>query len=147
MNLYGPMDNFDPNTSHVIPALIKKCFDAIKNGAKKIVCWGDGSATREFLYVEDCAEAIVLATKRYDKPDPVNIGAGFEISIKELVTLIAEYSGFRGDIQWDTTKPNGQPRRRLDTSRAEMEFGFKAKTEFTTGLKMTIDWYKKKLNV
>ncbi len=147
VNLYGPMDNFDPNTSHVIPALIKKCFDAIKNGAKKIVCWGDGSATREFLYVEDCAEAIVLATKRYDKPDPVNIGAGFEISIKELVTLIAEYSGFRGDIQWDTTKPNGQPRRRLDTSRAEMEFGFKAKTEFTTGLKMTIDWYKKKLNV
>ena len=142
VNLYGPGDNFDPKSSHVIPALIKKCFDAIKNNEKEIVVWGTGKATREFLYVEDCAEAIVLATEKYNKPDPINLGAGFEISIKDLVELIAKTSGFRGQIVWDTTKPDGQPRRMLDTSRAVKEFGFKAKTSFEEGLKRTIEWYR-----
>ena len=142
VNLYGPGDNFDPESSHVIPALIKKCFDAIENGDKQIVVWGDGSPTREFLYVEDCAEAIVLATERYDKPDPVNVGAGFEISIKDLMNLIARLTGFQGEIVWDTTKPNGQPRRCLDISRAERQFDFRAKTGFGEGLNRTIEWYR-----
>ena len=142
VNLYGPGDNFDPKSSHVIPALIKKCFDAIKNGDKEIVVWGTGKATREFLYVEDAAEAIVLATEKYNKPDPVNIGAGFEISIKDLVSLIVELTGFKGTIIWDPSKPDGQPRRCLDTSRAKREFGFSARTDFKEGLKKTIDWYR-----
>jgi len=143
VNLYGPGDNFDPDSSHVIPALIRKCINAIKNDDKKIVCRGDGSATREFLYVEDCAEGILLATEKYNKPNPINLGAGFEISIKNLVELIAELTGFEGNITWDTTKPNGQPRRCLDVSRAKAEFGFEAKTNFREGLKKTIEWYLK----
>ena len=184
VNLYGPGDNFDPESSHVIPALIKKIVDAL--GGKEIayhrfkqlnkpylidqrdqqdkrdkpnqrdkrdkpdkrdepdspiIVWGTGKATREFLYVEDCAEAIVLATEKYNKPDPVNIGAGFEISIKDLVELIAKLTGFNGKIIWDTSKPDGQPRRMLDTSKAEKEFGFRAQTPFVEGLQKTIDWY------
>ncbi len=142
VNLYGPRDNFDPASSHVIPALIKKCVDAIKNGEKEIVIWGTGTPTREFFYVEDCAEAILLAAERYDGFDPVNIGAGFEISILDLVELIVKLTGFSGNILWDQTKPDGQPRRCLDTSRAEREFGFKAKTSFEEGLKKTIAWYR-----
>ena len=141
VNLYGPGDNFKPESSHVIPALIKKCIDAKEAGAKEIVVWGDGSATREFLYVEDGAEAIVLASEKYDEDLPVNIGAGFEISIKDLVQLIVRLTGFEGKITWDTTKPNGQPRRMLDTRRAREKFGFVAKTNFEEGLKKTIDWY------
>jgi GDP-L-fucose synthase len=141
VNLYGPFDNFDPKTSHVIPALIKKCFDAIKEGEEEIVVWGTGKATREFLYVEDCAEGIVLAAERYDDSEPVNLGAGFEISIKDLVAKIIELTGFRGKVVWDTTKPDGQPRRMLDTGRAEKYFGFKAKTNFNEGLKRTVKWY------
>jgi GDP-L-fucose synthase len=140
-NLYGPGDTFDPSRSHVIPALTKKCIDAVKNGDDEIVVWGDGSPTREFLYVEDAAEAIVLATEKYNKPEPLNIGSGFEISIKDLVEIIARLSGFKGRIVWDRTKPNGQPRRRLDTSRAEAELGFKAKIKFEKGLRKTIEWY------
>jgi len=142
VNLYGPGDNFDPASSHVIPALIKKCCDAVTNGDAEIVVWGTGKATREFLYVEDAAEGIILATERYDKPDPVNLGAGFEISIYDLVHLIAKLTGFTGTIVWDTTKPDGQPRRCLDTSRAEQEFGFKAATPFEIGLQKTIEWYR-----
>ncbi len=142
VNLYGPRDNFDPASSHVIPALIKKCFDAMDNDEEEIVVWGDGTPTREFLYVEDCAEAIVLATEKYDKPDPVNIGAGFEISIKDLAQLIVELTGFPGRIAWDTSKPGGQPRRCLDTTRAQREFGFRAQTSFEEGLQRTIDWYR-----
>lgn len=142
VNLYGPGDNFDPRSSHVIPALIEKCIDAVENGEKHIVVWGDGSPTREFLYVEDCAEGIALATERYDKPDPVNLGSGMEISIMDLVHLIADLVGFRGEIKWDTTKPNGQPRRCLDVSRAEQEFGFRAQTPFREGLRRTIEWYR-----
>jgi GDP-L-fucose synthase len=142
VNLYGPRDNFDPAASHVIPALIKKCVDARNSGAHEIVCWGDGSPTREFLYVEDAAEAIVLASERYDKPDPVNLGSASEISIKDLVTLIADVTGFRGKITWDTSQPNGQPRRKLDTSRAEREFGFRSHTDFRAGLKRTVEWYE-----
>jgi len=141
VNLYGPGDNFDPKSSHVIPALIKKCFDAIKNNKNEIVVWGTGKATREFLYVEDAAEGILLAIEKYDKPEPVNLGAGFEISIKDLVELIVKLTGFKGRIIWDTTKPDGQPRRCLDTSKAEKEFGFKAKTSLGEGLKKTINWY------
>jgi GDP-L-fucose synthase len=144
VNLYGPGDNFDPKSSHVIPALIKKCVDAIRRREREIVVWGNGKATREFLYVEDCAEAILLATERYDKEDPVNIGAGFEISIKELAELIIELTGFQGGMIWDATKPDGQPRRMLDTTRAFQEFGFKAKTHFREGLKKTIDWYRER---
>ncbi len=143
VNLYGPGDNFDPESSHVIPALIRKCVTAIKNNEKEIVVWGDGSPTREFLYVEDAAEGILLATEKYNKPEPVNIGAGFEISIKNLVELTAELTCFNGNIIWDTTKPNGQPRRCLDVSKAKKEFGFGAKTNFKEGLKKTIDWYLK----
>ena len=141
VNLYGPGDNFNPEYSHVIPALIRKVFDAKAKGEKKIVAWGSGRATREFLYVEDAAEGIVLATEKYNKPEPVNLGAGFEISIKDLTDLICELAGFRGRIEWDTSKPDGQPRRRLDTSRAEKEFGFRARTDFRQGLKKTIEWY------
>lgn len=145
VNLYGPGDNFDPQTSHVIPALIKKCLNAQKEGLKEITAWGSGKATREFLYVEDAAEAILLATEKYDKPEPVNIGAGFEISIKDLVYLIVELTGFKGKILWDKTKPDGQPRRSLDVSLAKKEFGFTAKTAFREGLKKTIDWYRDNL--
>jgi len=144
VNLYGPGDNFDPKSSHVIPALIKKCVDAIQSKENQIVVWGTGKATREFLYVEDCAEAILLATEKYNKEDPVNIGAGFEISIKELAELIAELTGFKGRIVWDSTQPDGQPRRMLDTTRAFQEFGFKARTNFREGLKEAIEWYKER---
>ena len=142
VNLYGPGDNFDPQSSHVIPALIKKCVDALENGKDHIEVWGTGTVSREFLYVEDAAEAICLATERYNKPEPVNIGAGFEITIKDLVELIVKLTGFEGDIAWDTSKPDGQPRRMLDTSRAEKDFGFKAKTGFEEGLRRTIEWYR-----
>jgi GDP-L-fucose synthase len=143
VNLYGPGDNFDPSSSHVIPALIKKCVDAKLQGEREIIVWGTGKATREFFYVEDAAEAIVLATEKYNKPDPVNIGAGFEISIKDLVELIVELTGFKGNIVWDHTQPDGQPRRMLDTTRAFQEFGFTAKTDFREGLGKTIAWYER----
>jgi len=146
VNLYGPRDNFNPESSHVIPALIKKFTEAVRNKQKVVEVWGTGSASREFLYVDDAARAIVLATERYNKPDPVNIGAGNEISIKNLVEIIAKYTGFRGEIYWDTSKPDGQPRRGLDVSRAEREFGFRATTSFEEGLKTTIDWYMKSLD-
>ncbi len=142
VNLYGPGDNFSPESSHVIPALIKKVFDAKDKGEKRIVAWGSGKPTREFIYVEDAAEAIVLATEKYNKPEPVNLGAGFEISIKNLAEMICELAVFDGKIEWDTSKPDGQPRRRLDTSRAKMEFGFEAKMDFREGLKRTIEWYR-----
>ena len=142
VNLYGPGDNFNPESSHVIPALIRKCTEAIDRGDSEIVVWGDGTATREFLYVEDCAEAIVMATDRYNGADPVNIGAGFEISIRDLAALVAESCGFRGRICWDTTKPNGQPRRSLDTTRAKTHFGFTAHTPFLEGLARTVAWYR-----
>ena len=142
VNLYGPGDNFDPSTSHVIPALIKKCVDAEKSGTKEIVVWGDGSATREFLYVDDAAEGIVLATEKYNGGDPVNLGTGFEISMKDLVHLIVRLTGFEGRVAWDATKPNGQPRRMLDTTRARERFGFAARTGFEEGLKKTIHWYR-----
>jgi GDP-L-fucose synthase len=141
VNLYGPRDNFDIESSHVIPAVIKKCVDAMRGNHTQITVWGTGKPTREFLYAEDAAEGIVLATERYNKTDPVNLGAGFEITIKDLVEIIAKLTGFKGDIIWDTTKPDGQPRRIVDTSRAEKEFGFKAKTPLEEGLKKTIDWY------
>ena len=141
VNLYGPGDNFDPASSHVIPALIKKCVDAQRQGDKDITVWGTGAATREFFYVEDAAEAIVLAMEKYNKSEPVNIGAGFEISIRDLTEIIVELTGFKGKVLWDQTKPDGQPRRMLDTSRARNEFGFQAKTDFREGLKKTIDWY------
>jgi GDP-L-fucose synthase len=142
VNLYGPHDNFDPKTSHVIPALIRKCVEAAENNAKEVVCWGTGNATREFLFVEDCAEAIVMATERYDGVEPVNIGAGFEIGIRELAELIAEQAGFTGTLTFDRTKPDGQPRRMLDVTRAERRFGFAASTDFRAGLRRTIDWYR-----
>ncbi|OGW75934.1 MAG: GDP-fucose synthetase [Omnitrophica bacterium RBG_13_46_9] len=142
VNLYGPGDNFDSETSHVIPAVIKKCFDAIKEKRDEIIAWGTGEPTREFLYVKDCAEAILLATEKYNKPDPVNIGAGFEISIKDLVGMIAAETGFKGKILWDASKPDGQPRRMLDTSKARAEFGFIADTPLKEGLKKTVEWYK-----
>ena len=142
VNLYGPGDNFDRASSHVIPALIKKCCDAITAGQREIVVWGTGKATREFLYVDDAAEGIVLATERYNTPDPVNLGVGFEISISDLVHLIVKLTGFNGTITWDTTKPDGQPRRCLDTTRAEQRFGFEAKVPFEEGLRKTINWYK-----
>lgn len=142
VNLYGPGDNFDPASSHVIPALIKKCVDARDSGANEIVAWGDGSPTREFIYVEDAAEGIALATEHYNSSEPVNIGSSFEISIKDLTELIARLTGFEGDIRWDTSKPNGQPRRKLDTSRAKKAFGFEAHTDFEDGLRRTIAWYE-----
>jgi GDP-L-fucose synthase len=142
VNLYGPGDNFDPKSSHVIPALIKKCVDAIESGADHIDCWGTGTPSREFIYVADAAEGILLATEHYNGAEPVNIGAGFEITIKELVEKIAKITGFKGEIRWDSSKPDGQPRRRLDVSRAEKYFGFKAKTIFEEGLKETVKWYR-----
>jgi len=142
VNLYGPKDNFDPESSHGLQAILKKCLDAIDEGKKEIVVWGTGRATREFLFVDDCAEAIVLATERYNGNEPINIGAGFEISIKDLVELIASKTGFQGSVKWDTTKPDGQPRRSLDTRRANETFGFTAKTPFEAGLEKTIEWYK-----
>lgn len=141
VNLYGPGDNFDPSSSHVIPALIKKFVDAKVRGDKFVIVWGTGEPTREFLYVEDAAEAIILATEKYDKPDPINLGSSFEISIKDLARLIKKLLGFKGEIVWDKTKPDGQPRRRLDTSKAKNEFGFESKTFFEEGLRKTIDWY------
>jgi GDP-L-fucose synthase len=143
VNLYGPGDNFDPQSSHVIPALIKKVFDATEQGEDHIVVWGTGRATREFLYVEDAARGIILAAERYDKSEPVNLGAGFEISIKDLAELIVELSGFEGKIVWDTSKPDGQPRRSLDIRRAREEFGFEAQVPFEEGLRRTIEWYRK----
>jgi GDP-L-fucose synthase len=142
VNLYGPGDNFDPASSHVIPALIKKCIDARERGDDHIDVWGTGAASREFLYVDDAAEGIVLATERYDGPEPVNLGTGREISIRDLVTLIVDLTGFRGEVRWDASKPDGQPRRALDTTRARDWFGFTAKTSFEDGLRATIDWYE-----
>lgn len=142
VNLYGPGDNFNPKSSHVIPALIRKCVEAKDNGDDHIVVWGDGSPTREFIYVTDAAEGIALATARYNESDPVNIGSGFEISIKDLVEKIAHLTGFEGDLVWDTSKPNGQPRRVLDTSRAKEKFGFEARTDFDEGLINTIRWFQ-----
>jgi GDP-L-fucose synthase len=145
VNLYGPGDNFDPSSSHVIPALIRKCIEATERGDSEIEVWGDGSPTREFLYVEDAAEGIVLAAERCNDSEPVNLGSAHEISIRDLVALIARLTNFEGRIVWDTTKPNGQPRRRLDTTRAEKGFGFRARTDFTTGLDRTIQWYRQSL--
>ena len=142
VNLYGPRDNFDLETSHVIPALIRKMVEAQERRDREIVLWGDGSPTREFLYVDDCAEGIVLAAERYDGAEPVNLGTGQEISIRELAELIGELTGFDGEIVWDTEKPNGQPRRQLDVSRAEELFGFTAKTTLRDGLQRTIAWYR-----
>jgi GDP-L-fucose synthase len=141
VNLYGPGDSFDPAHSHVIPALIRKCVEAVESGARRIEVWGTGQASREFLYVADCARAIVLATERYNGEAPVNLGSGREISIRDLTTLIAGLTGFRGEIVWDNSKPDGQPRRCLDVSRAEREFGFNASTELVAGLRETINWY------
>ena len=135
-------DNFDPRTSHVIPALIKKCFDAMDAGENEIVVWGDGSPTREFLYVTDAAEGIVMATELYDQPEPVNVGSSFEISIRDLAAMIAEETGFAGQIVFDTSKPNGQPRRKLDVDRAKTAFGFEATTDFRAGVKEMIAWYR-----
>jgi GDP-L-fucose synthase len=141
VNLYGPGDNFDPLSSHVIPALIKKCVDAIDRGDRQLMAWGTGRASREFLYVEDAARAIVMATERYDQPQPVNLGSGMEITIRNLLELIVELTGFCGEIIWDTSQPDGQPRRSLDTARARQSFGFQAQTDFREGLRRTIDWY------
>lgn len=142
VNLYGPGDNFDPESSHVIPALIRKFTEAVAMGKKEVPAWGTGKASREFLYVEDAAEGILLAAEHYNKPEPANLGSGMEITIKDLSELMAELCGFHGKIVWDTTKPDGQPRRCLDTNRAEKEFGFRATTEFREGLKRTIEWYR-----
>jgi GDP-L-fucose synthase len=145
VNLYGPGDNFDPQTSHVIPAMIKKCVDAVNSRSQEIVLWGTGKPTREFLYVDDAADAILLAAERYDGSDPVNIGCGREISIKDLAVLIAKLTNFTGRLVWDSTNPDGQPRSCLDVSKAEALFGFRAPTPFEDGLRQTIDWYKKQL--
>ncbi len=142
VNLYGPRDNFDLQTSHVIPALIRKMVDAQERGDREIVLWGDGTPTREFLYVDDCAEGIWLAARDYDDPEPVNLGTGEEIEIRELAELIGELTGFEGDIVWDSTKPNGQPRRQLDVTRAQERFGFEARTSLRDGLERTIAWYR-----
>jgi len=142
VNLYGPRDNFDLADSHVIPAMIRKFSEALDAGADEVVLWGDGSPTREFLYVDDCAEALLLAAERYDSPEPVNLGAGREIAIRDLASTIAEMVGFRGVIRWDARYPNGQPRRMLDTSRARERFGFQAHTSLEDGLRRTIDWYR-----
>src|SRR6267143_1572717 len=142
VNLYGPKDNFDPRTSHVIPALIRKMLEAKARGERTVTCWGTGSVSREFLYVEDAAEAILLAAERYDKPDPVNVGSGHEISIRDLASLLCQLTGFEGDLIWDRMQPDGQPRRRLDVTRAEREFGFLAKTSLADGLRQTIEWYQ-----
>ncbi len=144
VNLYGPRDNFDLNSSHVIPALIRKCVEAREAGQSEVIVWGDGSPSREFIYVEDAAEGILLAAEQYDGADPVNIGSGFEIRILDLAELIARLAGFKGKIVFDPSKPNGQPRRALDVSRAEKQFGFKAQIGFEEGLRRTIEWYEKK---
>ena len=144
VNLYGPGDNFDPRTSHVIPALIRKCEDARRSGAQTVSCWGTGAASREFLYVEDCADALVQASARYDGPEPVNVGAASEISIRQLTELIARLTGFQGELAWDPSKPDGQPRRRLDTRRARELFGFEASTPLEQGLERTIAWYRER---
>ena len=141
VNLYGPGDNFDPTTSHVIPALIRKCVEAVEQGADRIEVWGDGTPTREFLYVEDAVEGILLASERYNSSDPVNIGSGEEMSIADLAARVASFAGFTGRIEWDRSKPNGQARRRLDTSRARERFGFEARTRFDEGLRSTVEWY------
>jgi GDP-L-fucose synthase len=143
VNLYGPRDNFDLETSHVIPALIRKCLEAEAAREAEVAVWGDGSPTREFLYVEDAAEAILLAAERYNGEDPVNLGSGFEISIRDLAGLIARETGFQGRLSWDTSRPNGQPRRSLDTTRAASEFGFRARTSFEEGIRRTIEWYRR----
>jgi GDP-L-fucose synthase len=142
VNLYGPGDNFDPDSSHVIPALIRKMTEAVESGAHEVTLWGDGTPTREFLYVDDAAEAILLASERYDSGDPVNIGSGAEIRIADLANEVAKAVGFSGEVRWDATKPNGQPRRSLDTSRATATFGFRAHTEFSAGLRETVAWYR-----
>jgi len=142
LNLYGPGDNFDPKSSHVIPALIKRFFEAREEGKEEVVCWGTGKPTRGFLYVEDAAEGILSAVEKYNKSEPVNLGSDLEISIRDLAELIAKICGFKGKIRWDSSKPDGQPRRRLDTGKAEREFGFKAKMDFEEGLKRTIEWYR-----
>jgi GDP-L-fucose synthase len=142
VNLYGPRDSFDPANSHVIPALIRKFVEAVEQGAEEVEVWGTGRATREFLYVDDAAEGILLATERYDGPEPVNLGAGFEISIRELAELIAETVGFKGKLAWNTSLPDGQPRRSLDTARAQALFGFRARTPFRDGLQRTVEWYR-----
>jgi GDP-L-fucose synthase len=142
VNLYGPNDNFDPQTSHVIPGLIRKLLEARARGEHTVTCWGTGSASREFLYVGDAAEAILLAAERYNKPDPVNIGSAHEITIRELAALLCKLTGFEGELIWDATQPDGQPRRRLDVARAEHEFGFLAKTSLVDGLRQTIEWYQ-----
>jgi GDP-L-fucose synthase len=142
VNLYGPADNFDPRISHAIPAIIKKCVDAVRSGAEEITLWGTGKPTREFLYVEDAADAILLAAERYDGQEPVNIGCGKEIAIKDLAAMIVNLTGFKGRIAWDTTQPDGQPRRSLDVTKAERLFGFRARMPFEEGLRRTIDWYK-----
>ena len=142
VNLYGPGDNFDPSTSHVIPALIKKCVEAADRGAPEVEVWGTGSASREFLYVDDCARAIVAATEQYEGEAPVNLGTGHEVTIRELVAMIARLTGFRGSVHWDAGKPDGQPRRCLDVSRAENEFGFRADTSLEAGLSRTVEWYR-----
>jgi GDP-L-fucose synthase len=142
VNLYGPGDNFDPASSHVIPALVKKCVDAVERGESRIEVWGTGRATREFLYVDDAAEGIVLATERMETDEPVNLGAGFEISIRDLAELIARLTGFTGELAWNTSQPDGQPRRSLDTSRAAERFGFRATTSFEDGLRRTVAWYR-----
>jgi GDP-L-fucose synthase len=146
VNLYGPRDNFDLRTSHVIPALIRKCVEAVRAGADQVQCWGTGQVTREFLHAEDCAEGLLLAAEKYDKPDPVNLGAGFEIRIKDLAEKIATLSGFNGKLVWDASLPDGQPRRSLDTTRAEREFGFRARIGFDEGLLQTIEWYRNQLS-
>jgi GDP-L-fucose synthase len=143
VNLYGPGDNFNPSSSHVIPALIRKCVEARDAGASEIIAWGDGSPTREFVYVQDTAEGIVLAAERYSGSEPVNLGSSYEISIRELTELIARLTGFQGQITWDASKPNGQPRRKLDVSRARNWFGFAATTPFEEGLRKTISWYER----
>ena len=143
LNLYGPGDNFNPKSSHVIPALIKKFIEAVEEEKEEVVCWGTGKPTRGFLYVKDAAEGILLATEKYNRSEPVNLGSDLEVSIKDLAELIAKFCGFKGRIKWDSSQPDGQPRRKLDTSRAEREFGFKARMDFEEGLKRTIDWYKR----
>jgi GDP-L-fucose synthase len=142
VNLYGPRDNFDPASSHVIPALVRKMSDAVTTGAREVSLWGDGTPTREFLYVDDAAEAILLASERYDGADPVNVGSGVEIRIAELARHVADAVGFTGAIRWDSTKPNGQPRRSLSTARAEQAFGFRAHTPFASGLRETVAWFR-----
>jgi GDP-L-fucose synthase len=147
VNMYGRRDNFDLETSHVIPALIRKCVEAVRQNEKHITCWGTGKATREFLHADDCAEGILLAAEKYNKSEPVNLGAGFEISIRELAEKIRVLTGFSGDIIWDASKPDGQPRRSLDTSRAEREFGFRASISFDKGLRETIEWYQQQTSL